>query len=140
MTTKSLVPASVANPESQAFWQAAQEGRFLLPVCDDCGGTHWYPRMICPFCSSSRIRWQEASGYGRLYSYSILRRAVQPYVLAYVTLNEGPSMLTNIIDCDFEQLCIGQRLKVVFAQAENGQAIPMFTPCGEPQPAGMAAA
>jgi uncharacterized OB-fold protein len=52
----------------------------------------------------------------------------EPYALAYVTLAEGPKMLTNIVDCDFDKLAIGQKVHVVFKPAKEGPPIPAFAP------------
>ena len=57
-----------------------------------------------------------------------MRRAPVPYAMAYVTLAEGPRMLTNIVDCDFDKLKIGQAVKVVFKPTDGGPPLPMFTP------------
>ena len=83
----------------------------MIKQCAACGKAHHYPRSICPFCFSDRTEWTEASGKGTIYSYSVMRRAPVPYAIAYVTLPEGPTMLTNIVDCDFDKLKIGQAVK-----------------------------
>jgi uncharacterized protein len=118
----------VVTPETQAFWTAAREGRFLVPVCAACGKAHWYPRAICPFCASDKVEWRQGSGRGTIYTFSVMRRVKEPYAIAHVTLAEGPTMLTNIVDCDFDKLAIGQKVAVVFKDSENGQPVPMFTP------------
>ncbi len=89
---------------------------------------HWYPRAICPFCASDKIEWRAASGKGTIYTYSVMRRAKEPYAIAYVTLAEGPTMMTNIVDCDFDVLRVGQPVTVVFKDTENGPPVPMFKP------------
>jgi uncharacterized protein len=118
----------VVTPETQPFWNAAREGRFLVPVCAACGKAHWYPRAICPFCASEKVEWRQGSGRGTIYTFSVMRRVAEPYTIAHVTLAEGPTMLTNIVDCDFDKLAIGQAVAVVFKDSENGQPVPMFTP------------
>lgn len=122
------IPAPVPSPETQAFWTAAAEGRFLLRRCAGCGRAHWYPRAICPHCFSERTAWEEASGRGTIYAFSVMRRVPVPYAIAYVTLAEGPTMLTNIVGASFDALRIGQAVKLVFVPAENGTPVPMFTP------------
>ena len=117
----------MAITESQPFWDAATEGRFILPQCASCGRYHWYPRAICPFCFSDQIAWKPASGKGRIYSYTVMRRASVPYVVAYVTLEEGTTMLTNIVDCDFDALAIGQDVQLVF-KPTAGAPLPVFIP------------
>jgi len=126
MTRKITSP--IVNAETKAFWDAARQNRFLIPVCTGCGKAHWYPRAICPFCAGDKIAWREASGRGTIYTYSVMRRVKEPYAIAHVTLAEGPTMLTNIVDCDFDKLYIGQPVAVVFQETENGPPAPMFRP------------
>jgi hypothetical protein len=122
------IPAPAINPETKPFWDAASEGRLLVKKCAGCGLFHYYPRALCPFCGSDRTEWQAASGRGSLYSYSVMRRAAAPYAIAYVTLDEGVTMMTNIVDCDLDALRIGQSVRVVFKPTEGGPPVPMFTP------------
>ena len=60
--------------ETQPFWDACKEGRFLLKHCNACGEDHFYPRPFCPKCWSADVEWKEASGDGRLYTYSSCTR------------------------------------------------------------------
>jgi len=121
------IPAPKPNPETQAFWDATAQGRFLIRRCTACGKAHWYPRKACPFCWGEKTEWVEASGRGTIYSYSVMRRAAEPYVVAYVTLAEGPTMLTNLVDCDFDALAIGQEVRLKFSPSEGGPPVPTFT-------------
>lgn len=121
-------PSPSINAENQAFFDAAREGRLLLKRCAACGEFHYYPRAVCPFCASERTQWVAARGGGEIYSYSVMRRVAEPYAIAYVTLDEGVTMLTNLVDCDFDRLRIGNRVRVVFRAARSGDVIPMFTP------------
>jgi hypothetical protein len=123
------IPAPAVTPETRPFWDAAAEGRLLLKWCAACRQPHHYPRSICPHCGSDRTEWREASGRGAIYTYSVMRRAPVPYAIAYVTLEEGVAMLTNIVDCDLDAIRIGQRVRVVFAPTEgDGPPVPVFTP------------
>jgi uncharacterized OB-fold protein len=124
---KEVTQAPMSHPENQPFWEAAAEGKFIVRKCAACGRVHWYPRAICPFCFSDKTEWVRASGRGTIYSYSVMRRVDEPYAIAYVTLEEGPTMLTNIVDCDFDALQIGQRVQLVFEVSEKGAPVPMFT-------------
>jgi len=122
------IPAPIVTVEAQTFWDAAREGRFVVPVCAACGKAHWYPRAICPFCDGGRVEWRSASGKGTIYTFSVMRRAKEPYVIAYVTLAEGPTIMTNIVDCEFDALRIGQPVMLVFAATDGGPPVPMFKP------------
>ncbi|MDZ4070073.1 MAG: OB-fold domain-containing protein [Tabrizicola sp.] len=118
----------VTNVENKPFWEAAGQGRLMVGFCNACGENHYYPRSICPICYSTDTELKETSGLGQIYSFSVTRQADPPHIIAYVTLNEGVTMLTNIVDCDAGALRIGQRVGVHCVEAEDGCAIPMFAP------------
>jgi uncharacterized OB-fold protein len=119
----------VVYPDNTSFWQAAAQGRLMLKRCNACGEAHWFPRPICPFCGSDDTGWVPASGKGTVYSVSVTRKAgPTAYALAYVTLEEGVTLMTNIVDCDLDTVRIGDPVQVVFKNSPGGQAVPMFRP------------
>ena len=122
------IEAPEQNPETKPYWDAAAKGRLLIKKCNACGEPHFYPRSLCPFCFSGDTAWVAASGKGTIYSYSVMRRVPVPYVVAYVTLAEGPTMISNIVDCDLNAVKIGQAVKVTFKPSDGGPPVPMFTP------------
>ena len=129
------LPAPLINPENQRFYDATAKGMLLIGKCNACGEVHYYPRVICPHCGADGAEWIEAKGTGTIYSYSTLHRgAPVPYTIAYVTLDEGVSMMTNLTGFAPGSLKIGQRVRVVFQEADGGTAekrgamMPMFTP------------
>jgi uncharacterized OB-fold protein len=124
---RKITPPPV-NSETQPFWDAAAEGKLLYKHCAACGEPHFYPRPLCPFCFSDKTEWKQASGRGAIYTYSVMRRAPVPYAIAYVTLEEGPTIMTNIVDCDLDQIRIGQAVRLVFKPSDGGPPVPMFTP------------
>ncbi len=121
-------PPVSTSPEITAFWEGAKNGQLLIKRCRDCGKVHYYPRTLCPYCMSDATEWQAASGRGTLYTYSVMRRAKEPYAIAFVTLEEGVSLMTNIVDCDLDALRIGQPVALRWQPAEDGTPIPVFTP------------
>ena len=122
------IPAPKALPETLAYWQAADEGRLLVKRCKSCGQFHHYPRDICPHCLSSDTAWQDAAGTGTVYSFSTMGAGDAAYTLAFVTLDEGVTMMTNLVDCDPVAVRIGDKVRVVFHPSQGGHAVPMFTP------------
>ena len=122
------IPAPQPTVETQPYFDAASRGSLVVKTCRACGESHHYPRALCPFCGSEATEWTPASGRGTIYSYSVMRRATPPYAIAYVTLEEGPTMMTNIVDCDLDQIRVGQRVTVVFKPSDGGPPVPMFTP------------
>ena len=121
------IPAPRVLPESLAYWQAADEGKLLVKKCNACGEVHHYPRDICPHCLSSDTVWQQAAGTGTVYSFSTMGQGDAAYTLAYVTLEEGVTLMTNLVDCDPTKVAIGDKVRVVF-KPTDGHAVPMFTP------------
>jgi uncharacterized OB-fold protein len=122
------------NPETVEFWRATTEGRLLLSHCPDCDTYIWYPRAICSACHHSGTEWVEATGRGQVYSFAVTRRGqgdyrdAAPYVLAYVELEEGPRLLTNIVETDPGTVTVGQAVEVVFHPTRVDAALPRFRP------------
>lgn len=130
-------PIPVIDPETSPYWDGAEEGRLILPFCLECDDYFWYPRGFCPRCSGSKLRWDQAVGTGAVYSFTIVRRSFGiwkehlPFSVAWVTLEEGISVATNIVGIMAEQLTIGLEVRAVFEQSNLGEpAILRFTPIG----------
>jgi uncharacterized protein len=127
----------IVSDETRPFWDGAAEGRLLLPRCQSCGHHVWYPRAHCTACHSSDLDWVELSGRGRIYSFSVVHRARGewadhvPYVVAYVELDEGPRLLTNLVTDEPDALEIDQRVEVAFHRAPSGGAVIRFVPAGD---------
>ena len=122
------IPSPPMSVENEAFWAAANEGKLMIPRCKDTGQFFWYPRNLSPFTLSNNVELVEASGKGTIYTYSVMRRADPQYVIAYVTLEEGITMMTNIVDCDYDTVAVGQAVELDFYETENGQKVPVFKP------------
>jgi uncharacterized OB-fold protein len=122
------IPGPQPDVENQPFWEACNRGQFLLRQCHGCGENHFPPRTICPFCFSDNTEWKEASGLATIYSFSVMRRlgGDGDYVLAYVTLDEGPTVMTNIVADDINAVRIGARVRVNFAATDTGFDLPLF--------------
>ena len=128
-----ILPAPIPTQDSQFFWEAAKEGRFHVKRCQACEKVHWYPRTLCPFCMSENTVWQESAGTGVIYTFSAMLRTAQPYIVAFVTLDEGPTLLTNIVNCNVAALAIGQPVRVLFRPSDGEFPVPVFEPTGNPQ-------
>jgi uncharacterized OB-fold protein len=121
-----MVPEDVRPERAIAPQWRSTAGKLLVQKCEECSEPFYYPRVVCPFCFSARVRWLECSGNGRIYSYSVVRRG-EPYAIAFVELDEGPRLMTNIVDCDFDAIRIGDPVAVVFRDLD-GVPTPMFSP------------
>lgn len=134
MSSPLPTPGPTVTPETAPFWEAAAQGVLRLPRCRACAAVIWYPRPQCPRCGSSDVEWFAASGRGTVYSFTITRRAggpygdAAPYVLAYVELDEGPRMMTNVVGCPPESVYVGQVVVAEFHDSGDGAALVRFRP------------
>jgi uncharacterized OB-fold protein len=139
VTSLGRLPAPVPTiaPETAEFWAATAEGRLLLQRCPSCASVIFWPRFVCPSCHSTGLESFEASGRGTIYSFTLTTRGILdykdcgPYVLAFVALEEGPKMMTNIVDAEPAELFIGQAVEVVFHDTGEGSALPRFRPAAD---------
>lgn len=121
--------------ETQPFWDGAREDKLLIRRCRDCHKTHFYPRPFCPTCWSTNVEWMEASGRATLYTWSVVHRNDLPpfgdrvpYVAAVVELEEGPRMITNVVESEFDSLEVGMALRVAYQPISDDVTIPVFAP------------
>jgi uncharacterized protein len=127
-------PLPKPTPETQHFWDGTQAGELRLQRCDDCNHVYFPPRPFCPSCSSRSVSVFKASGKGTLLSYNINQRPHpawdEPYSIAIVELDEGPRMLSNIINCPQtpEALQLDMPLEVVFEKQSDEITLPLFQP------------
>jgi uncharacterized OB-fold protein len=119
-------PVDLTPALAEPAVRAAAEGRLLLARCRACGEAHYYPRVPCPFCGSDDLAEEDAGGAGRIYSFSVTHQAREPYVIAYVTLAEGPTIMTNIVDTPHEEIAIDQEVELVTRPTPHGIEAPFF--------------
>ncbi len=122
------------TPETQHFWDGTQAGELRLQRCDSCAKVYFPPRPFCPACASREVSVFAASGKAKLYSYVIHHRPVPgftpPYAIAVVELDEGPRMMTNIVECPQtpEALALDMPVEVVFEAQNDKITLPLFRP------------
>ncbi len=124
----------VPTPETQHYWDGAKAGELRLQKCDACAKTYFPPRPFCPGCGSRKVSVVKASGKGKLYSYVIHHRPAPgftpPYAIAVVELDEGPRLMTNIVECEQtpEALQLDMKLEVTFEKLDDDISLPLFKP------------
>jgi len=130
-------PKPVPTPETKHFWEGARAGELRLQRCRACGHAYFPPRPACPRCASLDTEVFRASGRARLYSYVIHERPAPgfepPYAIAVVALEEGPRMMTNLVDVPQtpEALLLDMPLEVRFQKLDDEISLPVFAPAPE---------
>lgn len=115
------------------FWDAAREHMLVRPVCSACGRNFFTPQIACPACLSVEWAYEESSGRGTVYSATVVHRAPfpglpTPYQVAIVDLDEGWSMLTNVVDSSEAPTPIGTEVEVVWIDVDAKLTLPAFRP------------
>ena len=121
---------------TQPFWDAAKRHELVLPRCLRCNQYFWYPREICPDCLQAEWEWAPASGRGRLYSFTVVRQPLLPqfagdvpYAYALVQLDEGPRMVTNIVDCEIpDGLEVDMLVEATYDDVSDDYTLVKFRP------------
>ena len=132
---RSKKPLPRPDEESKWFWEACRRHELFAERCRSCGMLRFYPRALCPGCLSSDTIYERLSGRGRVHTFTVTWqnqapgfREELPYVMAYVELNEGPRILTNIVGCPPEEIRIGMPVEVEFEDATPEIGLPRFRP------------
>jgi uncharacterized OB-fold protein len=135
MVAPIIKPLPSPTLETRPYWEGCKRHELRIQLCAECGLYQFYPRLYCAKCFGDRVEWVTASGLAKVLSFTIVRRPVSPafagdvpYVVALITLDEGPSMMTNIIGCPPESVKIGMRVGVTFEDWNEEVSIPKFHP------------
>ena len=117
------------------YWRAAAGGTLLCQRCAACGAVVFPARIACPVCDHAGLVWEESSGNGTIYSFTIVRQSrhpyfasLVPYVLALVDVEPGFRMMSNVVGIDVEQVRIGMAVRVRFEPHGEAIGVPLFAP------------
>jgi uncharacterized OB-fold protein len=132
-----IIPAP--NELTAPYWEAAHERRLSMQRCTQCGRLSHPPVVSCPRCHSRTFRWDEMSGRGSIYTFTVVAHSVHPvsanatpYIIALVELAEGPRILANLRGCEVDDVRIGLAVEVLFEDVDDAVALPQFTPAQDP--------
>ncbi|GAA5061127.1 Zn-ribbon domain-containing OB-fold protein [Nocardia callitridis] len=137
MTTEPK-PVPIPTPLTAPFWAAAQRHEIALQRCGECSAAIGYPRLNCPNCGGRDLDWFTATGRGRVWSYVVVERADPtfapdvPYVLAVIELDEGPRLLSIVVDvvAAYDMGLLDLAVRASF-ETRGAQQVPIFVPIGE---------
>jgi uncharacterized protein len=124
-------PRPLPDADNEQFWQSCRAHKFLLQRCEDCGRVRFPPRPICARCRSTRTTWQEASGRGEVFSFTICHPPVlpafadrTPYNVVVVRLDEGPLVVSNLVDAEAD---VGLPVQLCFVEIDEELTLPQFS-------------
>jgi uncharacterized protein len=132
-------PLPQPDPITKPYWDSLKAHAMRLQRCGSCGRFVFFPRALCPFCFSDALAWTPVSGRGVVHAFTVPHRhpspAFQPdlpYVVALVELEEGPRLMTNLIDVppDPARITVGMPVEVVYDDVTPEVTLPKFRPLG----------
>jgi uncharacterized OB-fold protein len=124
------------EPDTREFWAATRDKALKYQQCDYCQTIIFYPRRHCTGCTQGTLQWLTSAGKGTIYTFSVVRlsyhpffRQQLPYAVAWIDLDEGPRILSNVIGITdpIKELTIGQAVIVDWEEHEE-LCIPLFKP------------
>ncbi|MGO1120685.1 Zn-ribbon domain-containing OB-fold protein [Rhodovibrionaceae bacterium A322] len=112
---------------SKPYWDSLREGVLLFQECPSCTHRWLPPRAACPNCLDPNPRWRPSSGQGQVVSWVVYHHAYAdhlksclPYDVTVVELEEGPRLLTNVIDSQAGQaLSVGLPVELAVERVED---------------------
>lgn len=119
---------------SRPFWEGTREKKLLVQFCRRSGKYQFFPRATSIYTGRRDLEWREVSGKGEIFTYTIARRAREPFqghepfFIATVTLDVGVNVLANIVHCALDEMRIGLKVKPFWAPLPNGTNLLMFEP------------
>ena len=122
------------NKIDQLFWKGAAEGKLLIQKCRACGKLQFFPRVVCTGCFSCELDWVQASGTGKVHSFSWVFvpgnpafKEEVPICYANIILDEGVIMESRIVGKNVQTVEMGAKVRVVFQEtADPGIKLPVF--------------
>jgi uncharacterized OB-fold protein len=129
-----VLSQQVKGNVTKKYWQDLNDEKFMYQICDDCNSSIFYPRVVCPTCMSESLSWHQASGTGKIYSFTVVYRTVDPrfksetpYVVGLIDLDEGIRVMGNIIGWeDPEGLLIDQTVEIKYKKLSEEYTLPVF--------------
>lgn len=134
-----LRPLPLPDDASEGFWAAAREGRLAIQRCAKCRRWNHAPSLACPSCGSFDLAYEDVSGNGTLFSWTVIREAPapgfrdrMPLIVGIVELAEQPHLLlvANILGLAEAELKLGLPLRAEFEAVNEECTLPQFRPTG----------
>lgn len=128
-------PLPIVNEDNREFWTGCRNHELRFQKCADCGHVRWPASGVCPACLSRAFRWIASQGRGKIYTFVVYHVAYHPgfqgdlpYAVAVVQLEEGPRLLTNIVDCPIAEIACEMPVQVSWKDINEETSLPVFRP------------
>ena len=130
-------PLPIVTDENARYWKSARAHALELPYCMACERPFYPPQHRCPSCLGDRIEWRQVSGRARVFSWIVMHQVYDPafkdrapYIVASVELEEGPRLITNLVNCPRDGVRIDLPVRAVYEDIDDDLALVYFEPEG----------
>lgn len=129
------LPLPLITTLSKVFWDGCRENKLLYQHCRGCGEVIFFPKYFCSNCMCHDLEWLESKGRGKIDTFTVTYEGappafmgVTPYAVAIIRMDEGYRIMSNLIECDFDQLECEMPVEVVFDPVTPEISLPKFKP------------
>lgn len=132
-------PLPLPDQDTAEFWAGCARHELLMQRCAACKRFRFYPRPMCPHCTSMESGWVPVSGRGTVYSWVIVHppvlpafQSMVPYPVVLVALDDDPELrlVGNLLECDPDAIQMGMAVEIVFQDVADGVTLPQWRPAG----------
>ena len=134
-TTEYTKPLPRPQALDMPYWEGLKKHELRMQKCSDCGHIWFPPAFGCPKCLSTKYEWAKLSGKGKVWSWSIFHQVYYksfapevPYNVIQVQVEEGPIMISNMVECKNEDIKCDMRVEIVFDHVTEAVTLPKFKP------------
>ena len=126
-------PLPVITENNRPFWEATKSHELRLQKCHQCGH-FWYPSgPVCPYCWSRDYEWTALRGRGKVTFWVVFHQRYFdsfkediPYNVVQVELEEGPRLISNLVDIKSEDIRMDMPVEVVYDDVTPEVTLPRF--------------
>ena len=130
-----LKPLPAITRLNQPYWDGLRNHELRMQRCDDCNRVLYPPSPMCPRCGSHKLVWTRLSGRGRVNSWVVFHQSYFksfegeiPYNVTEVELEEGPRLMTNLLEVSNDDIRAGMPVEIVYDDVTEELTLAKFRP------------
>ncbi len=132
-TRPERLPLPQPFEEALPFWESLKRNELRVQKCQECAELSHPPKAMCASCHSFKMGWELMSGRGTVFSYIVTRQPIHPALVSHtpfatvqVQLEEGPIVVSNVLDVAPDEIRIGLSVRATFEPANDDVTLLYF--------------
>ncbi len=131
--TQHSKPLPAMRELTKEFYDWCRQRELRFQRCISCGAWRHVPREACADCGSLEWEWARSSGRGKVFTWTVVARAMHPafqadvpYAVTVIEMEEGVRLVSTVLDCPPDELRMDMPVEVVFEDATSEVTLPRF--------------